>query len=71
MVVGGIYYKLHVARLKLCASRAFWLVAHLIRTQEHRLRDRQTKTPRCLQVNQQVGRRRLFDITHQRDDRPG
>ena len=28
MVVGGIYYKLQVAHLKLCASRAFWLVAY-------------------------------------------
>ena len=27
MVVGGIFYKLQVAHLKLCASRAFWLVA--------------------------------------------
>ena len=29
MVVGGIYYKLQVSHLKLCASRAFWLVAYL------------------------------------------
>ena len=28
MVVGGICYKLQVAHLKLCASRAFWLVAY-------------------------------------------
>ena len=28
LVVGGIYYKLQVAHLKLCASRAFWLVAY-------------------------------------------
>ena len=28
MVVGGIYYKMQVAHLKLCASRAFWLVAY-------------------------------------------
>ncbi len=28
MVVGGIYYKLQVAHLKMCASRAFWLVAY-------------------------------------------
>jgi transposase len=28
MVVGGIYYKLQVSHLKLCASRAFWLVAY-------------------------------------------
>ena len=28
MVIGGIYYKLQVSHLKLCASRAFWLVAY-------------------------------------------
>ncbi|MBC5767494.1 IS21 family transposase [Ramlibacter albus] len=27
-VVGGIYYRMQVAQLKLCASRAFWLVAY-------------------------------------------
>ena len=28
LVVGGIYYRARVAHLKLCASRAFWLVAY-------------------------------------------
>ena len=28
LVVGGIYYRLQVARMLLCASRAFWLVAY-------------------------------------------
>jgi transposase len=28
LVVGGIYYKVQAAHLKLCASRAFWLVAY-------------------------------------------
>jgi transposase len=28
IVVGGIYYRAQVAHLKLCASRAFWLVAY-------------------------------------------
>ena len=28
LVVGGIYYRMQVAHLKLCASRAFWLVAY-------------------------------------------
>jgi len=28
MVIGGIYYKLQVSHFKLCASRAFWLVAY-------------------------------------------
>lgn len=28
MVIGGIYRRLQVAHLKLCASQAFWLVAY-------------------------------------------
>ncbi|MFZ2738240.1 MAG: IS21 family transposase [Burkholderiaceae bacterium] len=28
MVVGGIYHRMQVSHLKLCASRAFWLVAY-------------------------------------------
>ena len=28
LVVGGVYYRMQVAHLKLCASRAFWLVAY-------------------------------------------
>jgi transposase len=28
LLVGGIYYRVQVAHLKLCASRAFWLVAY-------------------------------------------
>ncbi len=28
LMVGGIYYRLQVSHLKLCASRAFWLVAY-------------------------------------------
>jgi hypothetical protein len=28
LVVGGIYYRMQVADMKLCASRAFWLVAY-------------------------------------------
>jgi transposase len=28
LVVGGIYYRMQVSHLKLCASRAFWLVAY-------------------------------------------
>ena len=27
-MVGGIYYRLQVSHMKLCASRAFWLVAY-------------------------------------------
>ena len=28
LVIGGIYYRMQVSHLKLCASRAFWLVAY-------------------------------------------
>lgn len=28
MVIGGVYHRMQVAHLKLCASRAFWLVAY-------------------------------------------
>jgi hypothetical protein len=28
LVVGGIYYRAQVSHMKLCASRAFWLVAY-------------------------------------------
>jgi transposase len=28
LVIGGIYYRMQVAHMKLCASRAFWLVAY-------------------------------------------
>ena len=28
LVIGGIYYRLQLAHMKLCASRAFWLVAY-------------------------------------------
>ena len=28
MVIGGIYYRVQVSHMKLCASRAFWLVAY-------------------------------------------
>ncbi len=29
IVIGGVYYRAQVAHMKLCASRAFWLVAYL------------------------------------------
>ena len=28
LVVGGIYHRIQVSHMKLCASRAFWLVAY-------------------------------------------
>ena len=34
LVVGGIYYRMQVSHLKLCASRAFWLVAYPSQGQE-------------------------------------
>ena len=34
MIVGGVFYNVHVAHLKLCASRAFWLVAYPSRGHE-------------------------------------
>lgn len=35
MLVGGVYHKVQVSHLKLCASRAFWLVAYP--TQSHEM----------------------------------
>jgi transposase len=34
MLVGGIFYKVQVSHMKLCASRAFWLVAYPTQTHE-------------------------------------
>ncbi len=34
LIVGGIYRRLQVAHMKLCASRAFWLVAYPTQTHE-------------------------------------
>ena len=34
MVIGGIYHRMQVSHMKLCASRAFWLVAYPSRSQE-------------------------------------
>jgi hypothetical protein len=36
MVVGGIYYRMHVSHIKLCASRAFWLMAYLPQDAGHK-----------------------------------
>ena len=34
LLVGGLFYKLQVAHMKLCASRAFWLVAYPAQSHE-------------------------------------
>ncbi len=34
LLVGGLFYKVQVAHMKLCASRAFWLVAYPSQTHE-------------------------------------
>ena len=36
MVVGGIYYRVQVSHLKLCASRAFWSEDRHPRSEEHK-----------------------------------
>ena len=45
LVVGGIYYRVQVAHMKLCASRAFWLVAYS--SQGHDCRDRRAGLCAC------------------------
>lgn len=57
VVVGGIYYKAQVAHLKLCASRAFWLVAYPSQGHEM-LFDAHT---RCLTGLGGVARRGIYD----------
>jgi transposase len=39
LVVGGVYHRMQVSHLKLCASRAFWLVAYP--TQGHEIKTRE------------------------------
>ena len=34
MLVGGVFYKVQVSHMKLCFSRAFWLVAYPTQTHE-------------------------------------
>ena len=43
LVVGGIYYRMQVSHLKLCASRAFWLVAYP--SQGHEMLSMRTPVP--------------------------
>jgi hypothetical protein len=56
-VVGGIYYRLQVAHMKLCASRAFWLVAYPSQGHEM-LFDAHTRSVRALGG---VARRGIYD----------
>ncbi len=57
LVVGGIYYRLQVAHMKLCASRAFWLVAYPSQGHEM-LFDAHT---RCFAALGGVARRGIYD----------
>jgi transposase len=57
LVVGGIYYRLQVAHMKLCASRAFWLVAYPSQGHEM-LFDAHT---RCFSALGGVARRGIYD----------
>jgi transposase len=58
LVVGGIYYRLQVAHMKLCASRAFWLVAYPSQGHEM-LFDAHT---RCFSALGGVARRGMYDF---------
>jgi hypothetical protein len=55
LVVGGVFYKVQVSHLKLCASRAFWLVAY--------------PSPRAIAINIEIMRAfvhvRSMAATHQ------
>jgi transposase len=57
LMVGGIYYRLQVAHMKLCASRAFWLVAYPSQGHEM-LFDAHT---RCFAALGGVARRGIYD----------
>ena len=57
LVVGGIYYRVQVAHMKLCASRAFWLVAYPSQGHEM-LFDAHT---RCFAALGGVARRGIYD----------
>ena len=57
MVVGGIYHRMQVSHMKLCASRAFWLVAYP--SQGHEMRfDAHTRSFAALGG---VARRGIYD----------
>ena len=58
LVVGGIYYRLQVAHMKLCASRAFWLVAYPSRGHEM-LFDAHTRSFAALGG---IARRGIYDL---------
>ena len=57
LVVGGIYYRMQVSHMKLCASRAFWLVAYPSQGQEMLL-DAHTRSFAALGG---VARRGIYD----------
>jgi transposase len=57
LVVGGIYYRLQVAHMKLCASRPFWLAAYPSQDREMQF-DAHT---RCFSALGGVARRGIYD----------
>jgi transposase len=60
LVVSGIYCKLQVAHMKLCAGRAFWLVAYPNQGHEM-LFDAHT---RCFSALGGIARRGMYDFVH-------
>jgi transposase len=67
LVIGGIYRRLQVAHLKLCASRAFWLVAYPSQGHEM-LFDAHTRSFKALGG---VARRGIYDNMKTAVDRVG
>lgn len=67
LVVGGIYYRVQVSHMKLCASRAFWLVAYPSQGREM-LFDAQTRSFAALGG---VARRGIYDNMKTACHRPG
>ena len=62
LVVGGIYHRMQVSRMKLCASRAFWLVAYPSQGHEM-LFDAHTRSFAALGG---VARRGIYDLHEDR-----
>lgn len=58
MVIGGIYYRVQISHTKLCASRAFWLVAYPSQGHEM-LFDAHTRS--CVALGG-VTRRGIYDL---------
>ena len=67
LVIGGIYYRMQVSHMKLCASRAFWLVAYPSQGHEM-LFDAHTRSFAALGG---VARRGIYDNMRTAVDRVG